>query len=244
MKPDNHLPPDIGVHHKPWEHAALKTLAAGGLATAGLALAPVVLPTVIANPNVAVAGANAISFCTSGAGEGLASSAAALLSQIPIVGNYIAVGGIATAAISGGLAVGGMLWANYLDKHTRKDEFRWGSVVRWAALSTSILIALPAIIPAISMGTMFFGLLAGSTVLTEIAFSLGSLGAAGAASGMSTALGAAGLAGVHALTCALPLGAAGFFLGQKEEKPMPKLQLPALADGRVTPPLPLARAVA
>ncbi len=223
------------MQHKPWEHAALKTLAVGGVATAGLALAPVVAPMVVASPNVAVAGANAISFCTSGPGSNLAASAAGLLRQIPIIGPSIAAGGLATAAISGGLAVGGMLWANYLDKRTRQGEFRWGSVIRWAALSTSILIALPAIIPAISMGAMFFGGLVGSATLIDIAFALGSLGAAGAASGMSTAMGAAGLAGVHALTCALPLGVAGFFLGQKEEKPMPQLQLPALADGRVTP---------
>ena len=75
-------------------------------------------------------------------------------------------------------------------------------------------------------------------------------GGAGA-SGTSAAIGAAALAGIHALTCALPLGITAFFLGQKEElkkmppmamphlrlPPMPKLQLPALGDGRVTPPL-------
>jgi len=134
------------------------------------------------------------------------------------------------------------MWlANTIDKRTPKGEFRWGSVIRWAALTTSILIALPAILPAISMGLMFFSSLMGSAALASAATTIGSLGAAGAMSGAGSALGAAGLAGVHALTCALPLGVTGLFLGQKEEKqtPEPRLSTPARYDGPMQPLAPL-----
>ena len=228
------------------EHSALKVLSWSGLATAGLALSPVVLPAVTSSSAVAIAGAEAVRFCTSGVGSGLAGAAANFLGQIPLIGSTVAAGGFATAAMSGGLAMGGMLLANYLDKRTEQGAFRWGAVIRWASLTTSILIALPAILPAISMGAMFFASVFSSSALYSAALAIGSLGGAGASSAVGGAASAAGLAALHAVTCALPLGLTGFFLGQKEEpkKPMPQLQLPALTDGRLMQPMPLARAAA
>jgi hypothetical protein len=111
-------------------------------------------------------------------------------------------------------------------------------VIRWASLATSILIALPAILPAISMGLIFFGSLMGNNALIfDAANAIGSLGATGATSAMTGALGVAGITALHALTCALPLGVTSLFLGKTDEQaaPMPKLVLPALNSGRITP---------
>ena len=245
---------EMGVHHKPWEHTLLKMMSWGGLATAGLALAPAIAAQF---PATGVGGTaiGAIASCTSGEPRGLAGFAYGLLKDVGF-NETILSGGWATAGISGGIAIGGLLLANYLDKRTTQGEFRWGSVVRWLALTTSMLIALPAILPAISMGLNFFGGWLGSEGLKGFGTDIGSIGLKSAAalaggpgaSGASAAIGAAALAGIHALTCALPLGITGFFLGQKEEPkkllPLPELQLPALGDGRVMSPLPMARATA
>lgn len=240
MNHSEHLSADKGVLHKPWEHTALKVLSFSGLTTAALALAPVLFSK--ANGSLGIASAEAITFCTAGGAKGAAGSVAGFLE--PLVGTSIAAGGFTTAAVSGTIAIGGMWLANYIDKHTEKGAFRWGAVIRWASLATSVLIALPAILPAIGMGLTFFGSLFGVEMLRDAAFLAGSLGSAGAMSGISTGLGAAGLAGVHALTCALPLGVTGLFLGKKEEKPLPRLQLPVITEGRVMQPAPYLRAVA
>lgn len=224
--------------HKPWEHAALKTLSWGGIALAGLALTPVIGSAF--GGDVGRAASDAITFCTTGPGKGFAQAASGGIS--PLLGTTVAAGGWATALLSGGLAISGLWLANYVDKHTSEGAFRWGSVIRWAALGTSILIALPALLPAISMGLLFIGSLLGPpNLVTSAASMIGSLGSAGAMSGASLGLGAAGLAGIHALTCATPLGLTSFFLGEKEENPKPILTLPALVQGRLMPMLPSAR---
>jgi hypothetical protein len=259
--------PEVGVHHKPWEHTLLKMMSWGGLATAGLALAPVLFS--FGNGTSAMMANQAVVSCVTGPPRGLAGEAYGLLQDMGFSSSLVS-GGLATAGISGGIAIGGLLLANYLDKRTQPGAFRWGAVVRWTALSTSILIALPAILPAISMGLNFLGMWSGSLGLQGFAADIGTLGTASAAAtaaasaggnvaataGVSTAMGAAGLAVIHALTCALPLGITGLFLGQKEEPkkplppmampnlqlpPLPKLQLPALGDGRVVPPLRVAK---
>lgn len=237
LEKSDHSHAEKGVLHKPWEHTGLKALSWGGLATAGLALTPVVFSAF--SGNVGRAAGEAITFCITGPAVGWAKTASEMLAQIPGIGPSIAAGGLATAAVSGGIAIGGMWLANYIDKRTPQGAFRWGAVIRWASLATSVLIALPAILPAISMGVMFFAaLFERPNLLSDAAGMIGTLGKSGAMSGVSSALGAAGLAGVHALTCALPLGSAGLFLGQKEEKPMLRLQLPVSSAGRLMlPPL-------
>lgn len=237
-----------GVLHKPWEHTALKVLSWGGLATAGLALMPVIASMAPAT-NAGGSALAAIENCTSGQPRGLAGHAYGLLQGMGFSDSIIS-GGWMTAGVSGSIAIGGLLLANYIDKRTKPGEFRWGSVVRWVALTTSILIALPAVLPAISMGLNFLGAWLGSEGLAGFGKDIGTLGlksaaagVVGSSAGVSTALGAAALAGIHALTCALPLGITGFFLGQKEEKPVPKLQLPSVNDGRIMPQQMMVRAV-
>lgn len=239
MELHQHMAGERGVLHKPWEHTALKVLSYGGLTTAALALSPVVFP--LFSKNLKGIGEAAIAFCTTGAPSGLAGSVSSFLT--PILGTTLAAGGWATVGLSGALAIGGMWLGNYIDKRTEKGNFRWGAVVRWGCLATSMLIALPAILPAISMGLMFLGTWAGSNGLMGAAVDIGRLGAgsamakAAASGAVSTAVGTASLAAMHALTCALPLGSAGFFLGQKEEKqprPQSSLVLPAFRDGRVS----------
>lgn len=230
----------MGVHHKPWEHTALKALSWGGVSIAGLALLPVIFSG--AKGIAGLAAENAITFCTSGAPSGWAGAVSGSIA--PWLGTSVAAGGLATAALSGGLAIGGLWLANRIDKNTKPGEFRWGSVIRWTALATSILISLPAVLPAISMGLMFLGGFGEvPNMLYSAAMTVGSLGATGAMSGANVGLGAAALAGLHALTCALPLGITGLFLGQKEEKPKMLVVVPAQVAGRAMPQLPMVRAV-
>lgn len=235
LEKSDHSHAEKGVLHKPWEHTALKMLSWGGLGIAGLALAPVIFSAF--STNAEMAQARAIAICGSGDPVGAAGGLYTMLGA-----GSVLTGSWATAALAGGIAIGGLWLGNYIDKHTEQGKFRWGAVVRWAALGTSMLIALPAILTGISMGLNFFGLWSGTDWLNSAASAIGTIGKAGAA-GTTTSLSAAGLAGVHALTCALP-GVAGFFLGQKEPKPMPQLQVPVSAVGRVMPLPGLRQAVA
>lgn len=245
MQPMNETKPAVGVPHMPWEHAGLKLLSWAGFATAGLAVLPALFNG--ANGMSGLASASAISFCGSGLPSGWAGDVAGMLGEVPLIASSLATGGIAAVGISVGIAVGGMWLSNYVDKHTTEGAFRWGSVIRWASLATSVLVALPMILPAISMGTMFLGTLWGVPSLQAAASTIGSLGNTGAMAGVSSAMGATGLALAHAVTCALPLGLSGFILGSEgneAQKPMPKLNLPPLHAGRVTPLAPRALATA
>lgn len=231
--------------HAPWEHTGLKLLSLAGLSTAALALAPVVIPAIIRTQETQLAEMAATSFCTTGAASGLVSTVAGAIGHIPFVGGALAAGGMWTVGAAVGIALGGMVLANYIDRHTPEGKFRWGAVVRWSSLATSILVSLPAILPAISMGLMFWGNWMGDYSMMDTAASIGSLGTSGAASAIGSAAGGAGLAALHAITCALPLGLAGFFIDRTEEKtklppftlpPLPTLHAPALANGKIIAP--------
>lgn len=223
--------------HAPWEHAALKTLSWAGLATAGLA----VLPALFSGSHgmAGLASQSAISLCSTGATRGLAGSVASALGELPLIGGTLAAGGFGAVAISVGLAMGSLWLGNYVDRHTAPGAFRYGALIRWAGLATSVLVALPVILPAISMGLMFLGTLWGLPALQDVAWGVGSLGANGAMASISSAMGAAGLAAAHAVTCALPLGLSGFLLGRDKSEqapPVAKHQLPPVHEGKITPP--------
>lgn len=234
-------------HHVPAEHAAMKWLSYGGIGVAGLALAPVIAKT-FGDPITQIAGSNALDMCGSGLATGWAGSISGLLSGIPLIGAGIAGGGLMTVGVAAALMVGGMWLANHVDKQTPEGKFQWGKVIRWASMATSVLVSLPAILPAISMGLNFlsFWLQPGvsDTALLNVGSTIGKLGTSSAFSGTSMALGGASMGLVHTLTCALPMGLGAYLLGKQSQnapKDPPTLHLPELRNhqGRVMQPQPL-----
>ncbi len=209
----------------------MKAMSYAGFAAAGLALAPVLLPHVIPGITVDLAAGNSINLCSSGLASGLAADAAGVLSHVPFIGAELAAGGLMTVGVSAVISFGGLWLANYVDRHTPEGKFHWGRVIRWASLATSVLVGLPAILPAISMGINFLSqwlnLPAGVPELNSIADSIGKLGSSSAYSGANMALSGAGVGILHTLTCALPLGLTGYFFnkGHHDAKQVPDATL-------------------
>ncbi len=157
-----------------------------------------------------------------GLGSGLVGAMNSAFSNIPLIGAAIAKGGIASAVASGVTGIGGVLLGQFIEKKENgKTGIKWGKVVKYAALITSALIAMPAILSGITMGivycsTAFSGLELGSAAIDFLAPTLGASGAMGA-----TAAGLSGAAFVipHILTCGLPMIATGaaWFLGKNKK---------------------------
>jgi hypothetical protein len=233
----------LHASHGQTEHQLMRSMGYGGLAAGAIAMAPIVTRAVAPNGFAGVIASGAINFCGSALPTGWAASIAELVGSVPLVGATLAAGGFVTIGAAAGLAVGGMLLGNYLDKRAMSEGFPWGKVVRWGCLITSALIAAPMVLSGLTMGLMFLGQYFGIDGLAGFATStFGTLGRAGELTGAAMAQGSAAMMGVHALTCALPLGASAFLLGKKETpeqpKQLPQLHLPPLRqyDGRVTPP--------
>ena len=86
-------------------------------------------------------------------GEALTSAAPVV---IPGIGVTIAAGALATIAASAVIGIGGMMLANWMEKHEKNDgKIHWSKIIRWGSLATSMLISLPSLITGISMGVTF-----------------------------------------------------------------------------------------
>lgn len=184
--------------HKHWLHnILLKT----GIATSGLIVTPYIGEAL----NIGSTTVPEIMHAFHGVGHatGLAGGIDSLLSSIPVVGEAITAGGFGTALTSGIIGFGGVLLGNYLEKNAKENEpkkIHWGKIIKYAALTTSLIIALPSILTGISVGltylASFFG--ATSSVVPMLA---GSLGAAGEMHTMATAGVGIGSILSHLITC-------------------------------------------
>ncbi len=228
----------------------------GGLGT--LTLAPYLLPAIgIGQTDSASGMMHLISASPTGdpMGTGWAAAAQRSIAAIPGVGSALtsteptqflgmtlASGAVTTLLATAGIGIGGVLLANWVEKHEdpNKQGIRWSKVIRFAALATSALIALPGILGAISVGITFFATLfgpAGSGSFTGIAMQ----NFAGATN-MHAASGAAGGVAAmlpHLFTCglaALPVVGALFMnTKQPREAALPNtvLQGPLQLGGRL-----------
>lgn len=178
----------------------------GGIGAAGSVIAaPYVLPMLgIGAGRVD----QMLQICSNSAGElgsGLVGTLNGGLSAIPVVGESLAAGGWGTALTSGIIGLGGVFLGDYIEKHYDKEgQIPWGTIIKYAAITTSILIALPSILSGISMGLTFLGLAIGGAEMggaigTAMGGSLGFMG------GMQPLTSAAGIAGLlpHFFTCVL-----------------------------------------
>lgn len=172
---DNH------AHH----NAYLKGLMAATTAVGGVITAPYLLPHIgIGSERMAEMAMTAM-HATTPLGIGLAGSVNGLLNEIPLIGPQLAAGGIATAVSSGIIGIGGVLLSKWMEKkeaeNPQQDGVRWSRVVRYAALATSILIALPSLLTGISAGLTFLAAAFGSSAAasataTALAGTLGAMG--------------------------------------------------------------------
>lgn len=188
---------------------ALPTLAAVG-GVAAVSFAPLLLPLIGIGKSEAATEVLA-ALHGNEAGTGLAGIANGLLGSIPGVGGILGVGGIGSALLIGGVGIGGVLLANWMEKNeTGQESIRWSRVIRTVAITTSILMALPAILTGVSVGLAFLatvvgGAAAGSAAVTGL---IGTLGTVGAFSASTVGSGLAISALPHLITCGFALAPA------------------------------------
>lgn len=227
-------------HSKHKDHGASWVLGGLGVITA-LSLAPFILP-MIGIGNTVKAG-DIMHRMGEGGGTGIAGGLQDFIGGFPggdlltstapaldIGGFTIAAGTIATLGATLVIGIGGVMLANWMEKNEKQGDFPWSKVVRFAAIGTSALIALPGILGAISIGISFIGSLFGSTVIENGTFSAmyQSLGATSMHTGAGGAANSVAASLVHLLDCgvaALPL--VGTYFANKahgQEKPQNRLE--------------------
>jgi hypothetical protein len=141
-------------------------------------------------------------------GSGWASDINRLLRGVPLVGNKLADGGLFNSAATALVGVGGVMLGKFIERcEDNTAKIKWGKVIKYAALATSALIALPTVLTALGSGIIFLASLAGdaaftSSVIGAVDSTLGSIGA--------SAMNFTGLSGVaatipHFLTCGVSL---------------------------------------
>lgn len=194
---------DNSLLHRPWVFWPL----AGAAATAGaVILAPYILPLVGVG-EADLAERIMSNLHGTDLGSGLAGAINRGLDAVPLIGDYLSAGGWSTAAISGVIGLGGLVAGRVIEKRESEGNFNWGKAIRWGAMATSALIALPSLLTGLSIGIVFLcavtsGVDLASEALTVLSDSLGSIGdpTAGAAAG---ATGAAFLL-PHLVSCIVP----------------------------------------
>ena len=190
--------------HKEHESHTLHYLALGGALISGaVVLAPYVLPNIgIGDSDTALTVLNGV--CGSETGTGIAGAMNQAMQDIPIIGAPLSNGGIYTAATVGVIGIGGTYLGKALEKdHVPDEGFNWGKAIRYAAVTTSALIALPSLLTGISMGLVYLayaysGRDAASDMIGMVSDTIGSIG--------KTAANNSGLSGgmaliPHLLTC-------------------------------------------
>jgi hypothetical protein len=126
----------------------------GLVATAAAVIsAPFVGPLVnFGDPALASRVAN---ICGTASG-GLAQGIEGLLSSTPLIGGMLVGFGWGPSIISGIIGIGGVMLGDYIHRHyDKKGQIQWGTIIKYAALTTSFLIALPSVLSGISMGLVF-----------------------------------------------------------------------------------------
>lgn len=189
--------------HRPWVFWPLVGVAA---AAGAVIIAPYVLPLVgVGDTEMATDAMNSLH--GTGLGNGLAGNINSILDRVPVVGDYLSRGGWSTAIASGAVGLSGLLAGRAVEHLENKDGFGWGKAIRWTALASSALIALPSLLTGISIGVVFlsnaFFESMTSDAITFMTNTLGSIGdqTAGAAAGVT---GAAFLI-PHLVSCVVPM---------------------------------------
>lgn len=196
----------------------LTGLAIGGMAVgAAVILAPHILPAIgIGSVDMAEESMFILHTSAEAGGTGVAGALNRSLAAVPLIGEKLAAGGLFNAAATATVGIGGVLLGNFIAK--REDgskRIKWGNVIKYAALATSAMIALPTVLTALSTGLIFL-----STLGSNIDFALSvistvdkTLGTAGVLD--NALMGFSGVAAVipHFLTCGVAMVPAALTLG-------------------------------
>jgi len=147
------------MEHSAPNHSMLNlttVLALGGAAlVAGIVLAPYVAPA-IGLGNLDTAESALMAMHNGATGSGLAGGLSEAISYIPLIGSELAKGGAFNIIATAVTGLGGVLLGNWMSKnHQGKEGIDWGKVVKWSALATSALIAMPSILAGISNGLAY-----------------------------------------------------------------------------------------
>ncbi len=149
-------------------------------------------------------------------GFGLAGLVSRGLGAIPGVGGTLAAGGWGAIAATSLIGIGGVLLANWMEKHEDPTKFHWSKVIRYGSLATSMLISLPAILTGVSIGITFLSSLFISQASTFNALTAGlnsTIGSANMAIGASSGGSVLATLLPHLLSCGagiLPVSLAYF----------------------------------
>lgn len=164
---------------------------------------------------------------TPGAGGGLAGFLNSGITHIPLVGNALAAGGWASIATTGVIGIGGMLLANWMEKREDPSRFRWSKIIRYSALATSALLALPAILTGVSIGLTFLVSIlpvSFSVVNATIGGLYATIGAADMAVAGTSSTGLMAFALPHLLSCGAALVPVSLAYAMGKEHPKNHIQ--------------------
>ncbi len=187
----------------------------------GIILAPYVLPSVgVGTEEMAE---NAIAaLCSTGNATGLAGGVNSILEQVPLIGEDLAKGGWTNVATVAGVGIGGHLLGSALEKGETQEGFPWGKLVRYTALATSMLVALPSILTGVSTGLVYLAALAGGAELasTALTHAMDTLGTTGEQSSLATSGIGLSASAAHLLTCGMVMAPAAlpWVLDQQKTK--------------------------
>lgn len=183
-------------------------------------------------------------FCSTGSGTGLSGMAFDAASNIPVIGAYLATGGILNGVLALGIGLGGLAWSRHLEKSNHPTAAK---IVRWGSIATSVLVSLPALLPALGMGFHFISIMTDGAIsdFALSAFSaFGKLGSAGAASAYAQSGSALLASAGHLLTCGLAAGSTAVIAESTARAISPRFKVSHITSSeRVVPEPALARAV-
>jgi hypothetical protein len=138
----------------------METLKYTGYAVAGFSLLPFILPELGFGGRASEVASEICSTAAISDQTGWAGTVAGALSHLPLIGSSLATAGIPAVAIAATVGIGGMLLARHLEKKgTEIYGFPAGKIVRWLALGTSVLFALPSILSGITMALHFLAIM-------------------------------------------------------------------------------------
>lgn len=208
--------------HTEEEHAAhrrsQRRVLIAGAAIAAIILAPHLLPHFGIG---ALAQSSAMTACApTGISTGFAGAVSNMLSYVPMIGGELAKGGWMNSLVSAGIGIGGSLLGSYLDKDADgTTHFKWGKLLRNVALATSLLVAVPALFPAVNMGLMYLATLTMPTIASQIngvlLHTLGTVGhSVGAIKELGTGLSLSSALLPHLAACGLSFGSTAAVIGQ------------------------------
>lgn len=143
---------------------ALSVIAIGGIVTAGaVMLAPHVLPALGVGSEEMATRAMMILHESSG----IAGAINQGLAAVPLIGSQLAEGGFFTAITTGIIGMGGVLMGDSMAQEKNSESTRgWGKFIKYGALVTSALIALPTVLTAIGSSLIFLA----ATLTNDMAF--------------------------------------------------------------------------